>query len=422
MKKIKIIKDIDNYYNSSHFNKLIIFEYIINEIYNKIIFLKYIFYLFLVFIFFMIDKSKIKIFSIKKFINFINDCKIFKNYNNTKIKNHYPYLSICLSALNMEKYIERNLLSIINQSFQDFEIIIVNDNSIDNTENIIKRIQLEDDRIIILNHNKNLGVYTSRIEAILNAKGKYIIIMDPDDMFLNENLFYELYNYNLRSNLDIIEFSVYQQIEGERKIFFPNNHFENHFHNFPNKIIYQPDLSNLLYYLPGTEDYSYTICRNIWNKMINRKIFLELYKFIGNDYFNKFIITTDDMFMNIIAYQFAQNYSNIELPGYLYIIRKISMSHGDGGIKLIQIRTINHLFYFQIFYKYIREFNKDRNYLFYEMKNLYHYIIYMKKYNITKYIPEQIRFFKEIIKDKYSSYGFKKFLEKLLLNLNYTNI
>ena len=56
------------------------------------------------------------------------------------------------------------------------------------------------------------------------------------------------------------------------------------------------------------------------------------------------------------------------------------------------------------------------------MKNLYHYIIYMKKYNITKYIPEQIRFFKEIIRDKYSSYGFKKFLEKLLLNLNYTNI
>ena len=51
----------------------------------------------------------------------------------------------------MEKYIESNLLSIINQSFQKFEIIIINDFSKDNTENIIKRIQLEDDRIKIIN-------------------------------------------------------------------------------------------------------------------------------------------------------------------------------------------------------------------------------------------------------------------------------
>ena len=76
----------------------------------------------------------------------------------------------------MEKYIEKNLLSIINQSFQDFEIIIINDYSKDNTEKIIKKILFEDNRIKIVNHSKNYGVYYSRIEAILNSKGKYIII------------------------------------------------------------------------------------------------------------------------------------------------------------------------------------------------------------------------------------------------------
>ena len=296
--------------------------------------------------------------------------------------------------------------------------LIINDFSSDNTEDIIKRIQKEDDRIKLINHSKNLGVYRSRVESILNAKGKYILLMDPDDMLLNQNLFSELFKYNLKSNLDIIEFLVYQKIEGTRKIFFPDNHFENHFHNFPQKIIYQPELSNLLYYFPRTYEYSHTICRNIWNKMINRNLFLYMHKYIGIEYFNEFIITSDDMFMNIIIYQFAKNYSNIKLPGYLYNIRKVSMSRGEGGIKLKIIRTINHFFYFKIFYKYIKEFKKDRNFLFYEMKNLKHYLYNIKYLNITKYIPKQIKFIKEIIRDKYTPFSFKIFLDELLVYIS----
>ena len=132
----------------------------------------------------------------------------------------------------MEKYIERCLLSIINQSFQNFEIIIVNDNSIDNTINIIKKFQKEDYRIKILEHNKNLGVYSSRVESIRNAKGNYILLMDPDDMILNQNLFQELFNYNLKYNLDIIEFSVFHKREGKKTIFFPSKHELNHYHKF----------------------------------------------------------------------------------------------------------------------------------------------------------------------------------------------
>ena len=56
-------------------------------------------------------------------------------------------LILCIAAKNMQDYIERNLLSILNQSFQNFEIIIVNDGSEDETENIINRVQLTDKRI-----------------------------------------------------------------------------------------------------------------------------------------------------------------------------------------------------------------------------------------------------------------------------------
>ena len=75
--------------------------------------------------------------------------------------------------------------------------------------------------------------------------------------------------------------------------------------------------------------------------MIRRRIFLDMHIFIGLDYFNDFVITADDMTMNVICFHFANNYSNIYLPGYMYNIRSLSMSHGDGGVKLTQIRAIN---------------------------------------------------------------------------------
>ena len=218
-------------------------------------------------------------------------------------------------------------------------ILLINDFSRDETEDIIRNLQLTDSRIKLVNHYQNLGVYHSRIEAILNAKGEYILLMDPDDMYLNPNLFQEIYNYNLKYNLDIIEFSVFQQNDGEKKIFLPDNHYETHYHGFPKDIISQPELSNLLYYLPGTNEYSKTICRNIWNKIIRRKVFLKVDKYIGKDYYDAFVITADDMIMNLIAYQYAQNYSNIILPGYLYNIRIVSMSRGEGGVKLKRVRA-----------------------------------------------------------------------------------
>ena len=118
--------------------------------------------------------------------------------------------------------------------------------------------------------------------------------------------------------------------------------------------------------------------------------------------------------MNIISYQFANNYTNINLPGYLYIIRKISMSRGDGGTKLTKVRALNHLFYFKLFYKYLKDFNKDRNFLFYEMKDLHRFILHMKQTKMKDQI-NLITFFKQILKDTKLSADFKIYIDNLLI-------
>ena len=110
------------------------------------------------------------------YIKYIDSCKSLKRFNINKIKKENPFLSICISIYNSEKYIEMAILSVINQSFQDFEIIIVNDFSNDKTYNIITKLQNEDNRIRIFNNTKNLGYLL--FKSFLRSKFKrkiYII-------------------------------------------------------------------------------------------------------------------------------------------------------------------------------------------------------------------------------------------------------
>ena len=416
MNKIELISVFKDYNNSISFSKLFQkFEYIskyifVNSKYSFFIILS----LFLLFFSFLKDYYFPNLINLKSFKKYIRDCKNLVKYNREKKYNNHPYITIGIPALNMEKYIERNLLSILNQSFQNFEIIIIDDGSTDQTTNIVKRIQLEDKRIKLLIHDKQLGVYRSRFESILNSRSKYIILMDPDDIYLNEDLLLELYKYNLENNLDIIEFTVFNQFEESNKI-----DFLTHFHNFEEAIIYQPKLSEILYYIPRTKDISHTICRNIWNKMIRKNVLLQTNDYIGKDYYNRNLITSDDMMINIIAYQFAHNYSNIKLSGYLYIKRKKSMSRG-GNKKDIALRARNYFFYFKLLYKYIKDYNKDINILFYEMMNLEYYIYGIKKNKKNKkikYIRMEVKLLKNILKENNLSIEFVKYLQNILFHL-----
>ena len=76
----------------------------------------------------------------------------------------------------------------------------MNDYSNDNTINILNEIK--NSKIKIINHSKNLGVLASRVDCIINWNGRFLILMDPDDLLLNPNLIEFLYNYNLEYNLD----------------------------------------------------------------------------------------------------------------------------------------------------------------------------------------------------------------------------
>ena len=95
-------------------------------------------------------------------------------------------ISIILPTYNNEQTIFYSIDSILNQSYPNFELIIVNDFSTDKTKQVIK--SFNDSRIVYLENDSNIGIILSIIKGIKSAKGDFIARMDGDDIAVPERL------------------------------------------------------------------------------------------------------------------------------------------------------------------------------------------------------------------------------------------
>lgn len=95
-------------------------------------------------------------------------------------------VSIITPVFNSEKYIEETIKSVLNQTYKDFELILIDNHSQDKSLDIIKKFQEYDDRIKLIRLDKNYGPAKARNCGIENAKGNYISFLDSDDL-LYEN-------------------------------------------------------------------------------------------------------------------------------------------------------------------------------------------------------------------------------------------
>ena len=98
------------------------------------------------------------------------------------LPNNNPPISVLMPAYNAEEYIAEAIESILNQTFKDYEFIIVDDCSTDNTWQIIKKYIKKDSRIKAHKNEKNLGIAGNRNKLISMAKGDYVIWQDADDI------------------------------------------------------------------------------------------------------------------------------------------------------------------------------------------------------------------------------------------------
>ena len=132
----------------------------------------------------------------------INDILIDKK-KYPLVKN--PKISAIIPIYNGGKYLHYSLRSIQNQKMKDIEIIIIDDCSTDNSLTIIEKYMKEDERIRLIKNIESRKILYSKSLAALNSKGKYLIELDQDDIFIRDDVFDMLYNEAEKHELDLVQ-------------------------------------------------------------------------------------------------------------------------------------------------------------------------------------------------------------------------
>ena len=278
----------------------------------------------LILLFFIISSLvlNIKIILLKKKDNF----SLMKNYtkNNlngflkySKLKNYKmknPKISIIISVFNGEGQIKPVVRSIQNQDFLDLEIIIVDDFSKDKSIEIIKELMKEDPRIILLTNNENKGTLFTKTKGVLNAKGKYVITLDQDDVYSSKFTFSLLYDVAERNNLDLLGFS---SINTSIDI---KNLYKYQYHNyFETPIIYNTLIKDRILNLKPKEfeNESETL---LCLYLIKTKLFIKIINILGSKILNRNIDSGDDTILVFLLSRFANNLKHIKRILHLILI------------------------------------------------------------------------------------------------------
>ena len=122
-------------------------------------------------------------------------------------------VTVGFPVYNVEHYVYRSLESVLNQDFDDFEVIVVDDCGTDNSMNIIKELinnHINGNKVRIISHQKNSGLAEARNTAIKNARGKYIYFLDSDD-HISPDALSTLYSEAKEYQADVVWGSNYKQ-------------------------------------------------------------------------------------------------------------------------------------------------------------------------------------------------------------------
>ena len=301
---------------------------------NKNLFLFIILFIIIIFLFHKNRYIK-KINLLISYKNLDNEFKIILsklNNNEVKILKYYkkiisPKISIISPIFNREKYILRFLKNMQYQIFNDIEIILVDDFSLDNSIKKIKEYQKNDERIILIINKKNKGTFISRNIGVLYSNSKYVFLPDQDDI-INKKIIRLCYKYMEKYNYEIIRFNMFKR-NGESTI--------NENSKFIHKSIYQPELSTYMFY--GNNELQITDYY-IHNKFINKECYIRALNSLNKEFFNMYITLWEDTIMSYILYREAKSFYFLKNIGYYYIKNSQSITKNMFKISELKLRFI----------------------------------------------------------------------------------
>lgn len=295
-------------------------------------------------------------------------------------------ISIIIPVYNVQDYVKNCVLSILNQSYKNLELIIVDDGATDKSGKICDKLEKQDDRIKVY-HKKNCGLSDARNYGMKYAKGKYIMFIDSDD-YINKYMVEDLYNNLVNNNADI---SVCDFKTTEKTDCDINIKTDNGFVVFNKEEAYD--------FLLSSEGTKMTVA---WNKLYKKELFDDIKYPVGKYNEDEAIIYSLIDKSKTIVYSKNKYYYYVQRKGS--IMNEFSLKKIDGLNFLIQRG----------------EFFKEKKLeKFYEMNNynccykatvLYNSIKQKEYKEIKKDLKNKKNYYaKLVLKSKYNSF-FKKLI------------
>ena len=219
-------------------------------------------------------------------------------------------VSIIIPVYNLEKFIEKCVDSIVNQTLKEIEIILVDDGSTDQSGAICDNYVKKDDRIKVV-HQKNMGLSGARNTGIKESTGKWFMIVDGDD-WLESNAVEELYNNAEKNNSDIFISSFYDN--------YPEKQVKDSFFNI-NELHFQTEEEKL--YLQenciSRNKYTNMNCKTnlgvTWARIYRKQFIVD-----NNLEFILGLKRTQDAIFNLYAFEYANKVDYLDIPVHHYRI------------------------------------------------------------------------------------------------------
>ena len=215
-------------------------------------------------------------------------------------------VSIIIPVYNVEKYLERCLSSILNQTFTEFEVLAINDGSTDRSLDILKQMAKNDSRLKVI-HQENQGVSSARNKGLSLAKGDYIGFVDADD-YIEPTMYEKLYDCAITHQCDVVVANVFDESLKSRKVSLK---FETERVQVPNSC-----MDDFL------KEHFFKFGHAVWHKLFQREL-IEQYHLRFHPYQE---VSSEDMVFNLSVLACARSIYYLNEPLYHYVIHENSLT------------------------------------------------------------------------------------------------
>lgn len=305
-------------------------------------------------------------------------------------------ISIVVPVYNVEKYLEKCVKSILNQTYKNLEIILVDDGSTDNSGNMCDELAKLDDRIKVY-HKENGGLSDARNYGVERATGAYIGFVDSDD-YIEKEMYEKLYEAIKKENADVAECNL--------KIVYPHGtelFTQEKYYKVCNKEEYLEE------YLKIEK-----IFGSVWTKLLRRDIASKLL-------FPKGKLYEDTYYSNDLI-NIAEKYVIMDKPYYNYLMRNDSITNSKFKPKILDLIDIVNIIHKKVYRDYpnLKEAADCRQmYAYFSVLNS---MLMEDNFKENKYYTQIERYFgknyMKLLKNKYITRNRKLSILLIKININ----